>query len=408
MNEPQAGKQGLMSKDFLLLFGLTLASNCYIAIFYCFEQWLEGLGTPPEWRGILLGALFAMVIIFRPVASVYFQEHSSLGAVVVSVIVTSLVMAAYQLVPPGSALFVWVVLALRIVQGFFLAVFSACTVSTLVTCIPPGQGARGFALFSLSLLLPYSIIPSIGEYLLPIVGGEAELFAITALMGIPALFMAGFLAPKLRLSGQQGTGTATVHHHMGFRETLKNVEHAGLGVIFLGIFLFGMTTNTCIFFIKGLTTVTKDNPAHFFLFYTVTIMLLRVLGNRSLDRLPRTSLVVVCSLLMSAGIICIAWGPHWAYIPATIAYGVGLALAYPLMAAIIYDRSAPDMRSFNSNFMMLMFDISRMLAPVCGGMVLSLDLGYRGVFATAAITQALCGFLTVVDWLLHRQKKNRA
>ena len=50
----------------------------------------------------------------------------------------------------------------------------------LVSCIPTGQSARGFALFSLTMLLPYSIIPALSERILPILGGEPHLFAFQA------------------------------------------------------------------------------------------------------------------------------------------------------------------------------------------------------------------------------------
>ena len=86
------------------------------------------------------------------------------------------------------------ILALRIVQGIALAVFSCCTVAVLVDCIPPGQSARGFALFSLTMLLPYSIIPAVSESLIPLLGGEARLFAATTVLGIPSFIMIGLLA----------------------------------------------------------------------------------------------------------------------------------------------------------------------------------------------------------------------
>ena len=35
-------KQTLFSRDFILLFCMAICNNSYMAVFYCFEQWLEG------------------------------------------------------------------------------------------------------------------------------------------------------------------------------------------------------------------------------------------------------------------------------------------------------------------------------------------------------------------------------
>ena len=175
---------------------MTMFCNSFVAVFYCFEQWLEALSVSPNWRGILLSSMFVMVLIFRQVASVVLLRRGKLLPMAVSILVSGGVMLAYPYV--GGAHTIGMVLLLRVVQGIALAVFSCCTVSVLVSCIPAGQSARGFAIFSLTLLLPYSIIPAVGEQILPLLGGEPHLFAFTALLTIPSLLMLIPLAPRLR------------------------------------------------------------------------------------------------------------------------------------------------------------------------------------------------------------------
>ena len=41
-DKPSEPPQKLLSRDFILLFCMAMFSNSYIAVFYCFEQWLEG------------------------------------------------------------------------------------------------------------------------------------------------------------------------------------------------------------------------------------------------------------------------------------------------------------------------------------------------------------------------------
>ncbi|MEG6593803.1 MFS transporter, partial [Desulfovibrio sp. 1188_IL3213] len=188
--------QTLLSRDFILLFCMTMFCNSFIAVFYCFEQWLEGMSISPNWRGVLLASMFAMVLLFRPLASVLLLRRGKLAAMAVSIVISSCVMLGYAHVGgPHTIGMIW---TLRIVQGIALAVFSSCTVAVLVSCIPKGQSARGFAIFSLTMLLPYSIIPAAAEPILPLLGGEAGLFAASSLLGLPSLLMLIPLAPRLR------------------------------------------------------------------------------------------------------------------------------------------------------------------------------------------------------------------
>lgn len=162
---------------------MAMCSNSYLAVFYCFEQWLEGLQISPNWRGILLSALYAMVLLWRPVVSVFLLSRSKLLPLVAGICVSSCIMLSYSFVSGPHSVFL--ILLLRLIQGISLAVYSSCVVAVLVSCIPKGQSARGFAIFSLTSLLPYSIIPAVGEHLLPLLHGEAHLFALVAVLAIP-------------------------------------------------------------------------------------------------------------------------------------------------------------------------------------------------------------------------------
>ena len=385
--------QTLLSRDFVLLFCMTMFCNSFVAVFYCFEQWLEALSVSPNWRGILLSSMFVMVLIFRQVASVVLLRRGKLLPMAVSILVSGGVMLAYPYV--GGAHTIGMVLLLRVVQGISLAVFSCCTVSVLVSCIPAGQSARGFAIFSLTLLLPYSIIPAVGEQILPLLGGEPHLFAVTALLVIPSLLMLIPLAPRLRTPemAQEAEGG------MSGRELWHAVSHSGLFFVYMSCLTFSIMTVLAIFFMKGLCSITGAHPAWFFTTYTLTIILVRLVGSNRLDTLPRHKITILCSALLAICMLGLAWGPLWAFIPLTLLYGLGLGLLYPLLAAMVYDRSTPTTRSINSNVMMATFDSSGMFAPIIGGLVMYEGFGYRGVFVATAVSIALCGLSMLADKL---------
>ncbi|ATD80783.1 MULTISPECIES: MFS transporter [Desulfovibrio] len=385
--------QTLLSRDFILLFCMTMFCNSFIAVFYCFEQWLEGMTISPNWRGVLLASMFAMVLLFRPLASVLLLRRGKLAAMAVSIVISSCVMLGYSHV--GGPHVIGMIWALRIVQGIALAVFSSCTVAVLVSCIPKGQSARGFAIFSLTMLLPYSIIPAAAEPILPLLGGEAGLFAASALLGLPSLLMLIPLAPRLRtpeMAPEDGGG-------MSGRALWQAVSRSGLLFVYLACLAFSIMTVQAIFFIKGLCSVTGANPAWFFSIYTLTIILVRLAGSNRLDTMPRYRVTLLCSVVLACCMLGLAWGPLWAFVPLTCLYGLGLGLLYPLLAAAVYDRSSPATRSINSNVMMATFDASGMLAPLIGGMVINAGFGYRGVFTATAISVSLCGCFMLADRL---------
>jgi MFS family permease len=391
-----APSQKLLSRDFILLFCLAMCSNSHIAVFYCFEQWLEGVGVSPNWRGMLISSMFIMVLLCRTPTSVLLLRGGRLPALAISTFVLIGVMLTYPFV--YGAHVVGVVLLLRVVQGIALAVQSSCVVTVLVSCIPPGQSARGFALFSLTILLPYSIIPAVAEHiLLPLLGGEQYLFAMTSVLGFVSLAMVIPLAPKLRKP------EISLEEKGGMSGLLRAVSHSGLMFVYLACLNFSTMTILAIFFMKGLCSVTGARPEWFFTIYTVTIIMVRVLGSRRLDTLPRYRVIYICAAGLALCMLGYAWGPLWAFVPITLLYGVGLGLLYPMLAAVVYDRSTSATRSINSNAMMSAFDASGALAPLFGGLVVHAGYGYRGVFVVTAIAVTVCGLCMVAD----RARANR-
>lgn len=389
-------KQKLLGRDFLLLFCMSLCANSFFAVFYCFEQWLEGMAVSPNWRGMLLAALFVMVMFFRPVVSVWLLRRSKAFPLAASILVSGLVMLAYPCVPSGPDC-IGVVLVLRLLQGIALAVYSSCVVSVLVQCIPEGESARGFALFSLTNLLPYAIIPAISERLLPLVGGVPQLFAITSTLALPALGMLTFLAPRLRT--RQAGNAEALPAGRALRDALF---HSDLFFIYLACLLFGTVTMQAVAFIKGLCAVTGSHPSQFFAVYATVIIVVRMFGSHRLDVLPRYRVSVLSCVLLAVSALGMAWGPLWSFIGFTVLYGLGLSLLYPMLASLIYDRSTPETRPLNSNLMMAAFDASGIIAPLLGGMIIDVGFGYRGVFVFMAATILLSAGCTLYDRQRHQ------
>lgn len=391
-------KETLVNLEFIMLFLQATCCNCYIAIFYCMEQWMVQLDITPNWRGILLAILAAMVFIARPIATLLLDKKNKTWPMIIAIIVSSLSLLCYPLVSAQYAIIE--IAILRIIQGIALAIYSSCTVTILVNSIPKGQSARGFALFSLTLLLPYAILPALGEMLIDITGGEAYLFAYTAILGIPALLM---LIPLLKSMQAQENKIRDANSHATMWQSLHLNR---LGLVYFACFSFSLMTNQAIFYIKGLCLVINSLPAYFFTTYTATIMIVRLIGNSILDRLPRYSVILSTAVILALCVANMAYTTGIKLIFLSFGYGFAMALLYPLLAALVCDRSKLAERSLNSNLMMTAFDASAFLAPILGGVVIHFGFGYQGVFIAAAMCVSTCGLSILVDYIIqHKSTK---
>ncbi|MCR5813036.1 MAG: MFS transporter [Desulfovibrio sp.] len=387
----------LLSLPFLVLFFQATCCNCYIAVFYCMEQWMAKIAIEASLRGALLAVLPCVVFLSRPVMTWLLYGRNATWALVSSILCASLTLLFYPLITPQNAL--WAIFCLRVVQGISLGIYSCCTISLLVACIPRGQNARGFALFSLTLLLPYAILPAVGETLISLLGDEARLFAVTASLALPALITLPLLRQTLR---RQALDTKKAAKAAKNAFLWKSLHPMDLGFVYLACLTFSIMTNEAIFFMKGLCQIIHAKPAYFFTTYTSTIMLIRLLGNVLFDKLPRYPVMLACSLLLAACTYTMAQAEGTTLIWLSMVYGAGLGLLYPLLAALVCDRSSPAMRPVNSNIMMTAFDLSGFLAPLIGGFIVNAGLGYRAVFISTSLSIAICGLCLVIDLLLQR------
>ena len=392
---PKNTEAKLINLEFIVLFLQAMFCNCYIAVFYCMEQWMVKLAISPNWCGFLLAILAIVIFLARPLVTWLLDGKNKTWPMILSVFASSIALLGYPLVQADFA--IPAIFILRMLQGFFIAVYSSCTITLLVNCIPEGQSARGFALFSLTLLLPYAIIPAIGESLIKICGGEAELFAAMSILGIPALTMLWPLRQKMRASPKAPAKSSEKHNMW------QSLPPHKLGLVYFACFSFSLMTNQAIFFVKGLCQLINAQPAYFFTTYTCTIMVVRLIANTLLDKLPKYPVIWSCALILSCCTIGMANCQGTTLIALSLCYGASMGLLYPLLAALVCDRSTVYDRSLNSNLMMAAFDCSAFTAPILGGLVIHLGFGYRGVFISASICVAICGLAILIDYFLQKR-----
>lgn len=139
----------------------------------------------------------------------------------------------------------------------------------------------------------------------------------------------------------------------------------------------------------------SNSPQWIFLGYSAVILAARTLGGRIPDRLGPMTTGVSSTIMISAGLTGIAVAPSVpvVYI-ALIPFGIGIALQYPGLLALVISRAPIERRSTAISTFTMFFDIASGLGAVLIGIAATIA-GYRVAFGTCAVA-ALSGLVLLV------------
>ncbi len=136
----------------------------------------------------------------------------------------------------------WALALVRMLHGAgFVVMLSAC-VSVLVMFIPPGRSGQGFGVFSITSLLPYTMLPPLVEPLLNVIGDASRVYALFSPLFIPALFLLPAVGRRVR-------------HHMaslpdktiqrpGLQDIVENMRTPGIVRLLAANLLLFIATTT--------------------------------------------------------------------------------------------------------------------------------------------------------------------
>lgn len=128
----------------------------------------------------------------------------------------------------------------------------------------------------------------------------------------------------------------------------------------------------------------SNSPQWIFLGYSAVILAARILGGRIPDRLGPMTTGAVSTLLISAGLAAIALAPSVLIVYlALVPFGIGIALQYPGLLALVIARAPAERRSTAISTFTMFFDVASGLGAVLIGVVAT-AAGYRVAFGACA------------------------
>jgi len=378
----------LLSLEFILLAGISFFAFCNMAVFYGFYDYLETIGIPVEWRGVLLGLEPFTAFILRLLLIPLISAANGARMLLIDLLLLVVALLSYRWATTISSLIV-----LRILHGAAFVLVVSASITLVVRFIPEERSAQGFSLFSLATLLPYAIMPPLTEWLLPQVASAAEIYAVVSVLAIPAIL--------LLLMGQQRLNLAvagldqTLTRRPGRQELQEDLRQPAVLLLLavnLGVYL---VYSTVFYFMKNFAGhLGGGEVGTFFTLSTVTLILTRLLGGLVFDRFPKLRTLKMSMAGLALCLLGLAQADSGEKLAAlAVIYGLGIGVCLPLLNSVLFMASPPNLRGVNTNLALFMMDAGFFLSPWLGGAFLAAGGEVSVLFTGCALLLALASAL---------------
>lgn len=377
----------LWSFEFMALCAISVLAFCNIAIFYGFYAYLTEIGIPPAWRGPLMGLEPLTALLVRPFLGRFLTLNNGVRFMRVGLCLATLSLLCYPFTTSIPAL-----AAVRMLHGAGFVIIAGGLMGILTAFLPREKSAQGFGLFSVTILIPYAIMPPFVELMLPLLPGHGWAYAVAAPLMLPAFFL---LIPLGRKTRALASAMSPEHlERPSWAEVRAGVRSAGVLLLVVANMCLVAAHSLVFFFMRDFALgLGAGNPGMFFTCANAATISLRVLGARALNRIDQGGmlaraffgLAALLPLFVWAGIPGVLWGM-------AALYGTGMALTMPLINASMLHISPPRLRAFNANLLMVAVDAGFFVGPFVGGMLMAAGWTVGGLFGLGGALMACAGF----------------
>jgi DHA1 family tetracycline resistance protein-like MFS transporter len=281
--------------------------------------------------GVLAMSYSAAQFLVGPLLGALSDRVGRRPVLLVSVLGSALAYLAF-----GLARSLWVLFAARIIDGVTGANYTAAQ-AYVADITPPADRGKRFGLLGAALGVGFIVGPGLGA-LLSTISLQAPAFGAAAFSFAAALFGAFVLPESLAVRQTAAWKWAAINP---LRLIGEAARRPGLRAVFVAVFAVGIALSSLRTNFAVLTAVKfhlGPGSTGAFLFYAGVISVIMQGGvlRRIAGRWPSRSIAAVGLCIMAAGFVGLAVAPAvWALWVALLFYGVGSALAMPMLTATI-------------------------------------------------------------------------
>lgn len=365
----------LWTREFIYFNVAVFLAFINMAVFFSFEEFLRTLPIDPQWFGLLMGLFSAVALVLRPFISPFSHAGNARSWIFLGTLGVMAALAAY-----GWAGTLGTMAALRLFHGAAHVVLATALLTVIVQRIPPGRSGQAFGLLSIITLLPYAVVPPVLQILMERLGGYPQVlifFAGTMTLIFPLIFLKG--------SGQD-PGDGTRPGRLSRAEIRQNLRERQILLILTAMLLFYSGYALVFFFLAGYARRLEiGNPGLFFTLSTCGEIGIRLAASRFFDRLNKKAAAALTLLALAGGYLLLGRVEGaLAFFALGALLGLGWGVVMPVLNALLFDRSRPKLRAFNTNLGLQMFQGGFFVGPLAGALALHRG-GYEVLYLFCAL-----------------------
>lgn len=372
----------LITSDFLALCLITFLSLCNTAVFFNFFPYLQTLGFSSQEAGLLIGVYALTSMVMYGGFSRFITTQNGYRIMVAGLLITTCCGVGYTVATTMALL-----ITIRIISGIGLFLTMSSCMTLFVTVIPPGRSGVAFSLYSVAMLLPYSIMPAITELTSGWFSTPVTMYMLTALLLLPTAIFALSKSQRqkqLNLAQQTAAHSAVAVSGKAYRRNL--LQKPVLFILLINATYFFLFSSL-FYFLKGYGALLEvSNPGYFFTIQMAVMVLLRMFGSRMFDAYPKEYLILFALAVTAIGYVFLAIGVGGAlFFCLAILFGAGMGLCIPPLNALMYLHGESQFRGYNANMMLLAMHFGSFIGPYGGSMLIA-NGGYSTYcYATIAL-----------------------
>ena len=288
----------LYSFDFFAVCLVAFLTYCNITVFYNFYQHLEAVGIAKPWRGFLIGCSALSTIALFLSASPYVTVKNAVRCAVLGAFILLGCGVAYLYARDVTGL-----LLVRLAHGVGIYLLTAGCMTMLVSIIPPGHSGQAFSLYSVALLLPYSLVPAINDAVVPLLGSMARGYWVTSLTLVPGLLMLYGISRRQRTKAVSTKPSASI----SLGQMYRNAASPRIALVLLLNATYIITFSSLFFLAKGLfSSLGLSDVGYYFCIQMFCMIAIRAFGNHLFDRVPKVRLIRISFLLSAISFVLAA------------------------------------------------------------------------------------------------------
>ena len=342
---------------------------------------LKSWGAGPTLVGVVISTMAVSAIVVRPWVGWWMDERGRRSVIIAGCILHALSCFAYLgLDGIGVAVFV-----VRIVQGIADAMIFSAFFTVAADLVPAKRRTEGIAIFGVSGMLPISLGPLIGDFILAD-HGYRELFWVVSVLGVVALG-AALLIPETRPAHAEPPSGLWKAIRL---PTLRPLWMAGI--------VFALSLTSYFVFLKNhAEREALGTISTFFTPYAITAVALRLVAGWIPDRVGPRRMLFPSMILLSVGIAGLGLATSPAHVMAMgVLCGLGHAYTFPILSTLIVERTPEQDRGSALTIFTALFDVGMLLGgPMLGAVVESVSAPFM-FFVAAGIS--LAGLIAFGLW----------